>query len=208
MLHDYEREIARVLVEALVEYGLNDHLRQYGVDSAENWFADCGLALLDFWATNGATKICIGHSDLENWVIKVSFKEHVSQDYAALECVNYKFAVEEGLSYYFPETEILGFFGGVAYYVQRKVECDEVQVSSDWYERLRDTYEEDEEEYDEEDLWSQIEDMDDDEKAFLSFRDSKLCEFLRRYNITDLHEGNFGYIGDHMVICDYSGYAG
>ena len=48
--------------------------------------------------------------------------------------------------------------------------------------------------------------MDDDQKAFLMFRDSGFCQFLWQNGIGDLHEGNFGYIGSRMVIVDFSGW--
>ena len=80
-------------------------------------------------------------------------------------------AEEAGLAHYFPETIYLGEFYGRPFYVQQKADCDEDQVTSDWYERLRDRYDEDGEEYDPDCLWDEIDCMDDDEKAFLSFHD-------------------------------------
>ena len=64
---------------------------------------------------------------------------------------------------------------------------------------------EDGEEYDPDHLWDELDCLDDDEKAFLSFRDSAFCTFLWDNGIGDLHEGNFGYIGNRMVIVDFSG---
>lgn len=208
MLTNYERGIATVLVEALVEYGLTDHLTQYGERGTEKWFRTNKLGAAGFCARSGATKICIDHEDLCGWVIKVGYTEGVKLDYAALEYENYCKACECGFEEYFPETVYLGHFGGRAFYVQQLAECDEDQISSDWYERLRDDYEEDGEEYDADRIWEEIDDMDDDQKAFLSFHDNALCHFLYTNQITDLHQGNFGYIGGRMVIVDFSGYIG
>ena len=208
MLSNYERGIAITLVEALVEYGLTEHLEQYGEFSTRDWFDDNGLKAADFYMRSGATKVCIEHEDLEGWVIKVGFTSGVKLDYAALEYNNYCLAEQAGLAYYFPETVYLGEFGGCAFYVQEMADCDEDAVSSIWYERLRDEYEEDGEEYDPDRIYDEIDCMDDDQKAFLTFRNSELCAFLWENRITDLHEGNFGSIGGKMVIVDFSGYQG
>jgi hypothetical protein len=208
MISNYERGIAIVLVEALVEYGLNEHLQQYGEFGAENWFYEMGLREAGFCMSGGATKICIQHDDLCGWVIKVGYTKGVKFDYAAKEYENYCKAVECGFEEYFPETVFLGEFGDRAFYVQELADCDEYAVTSDWYERLRDDYEEDGEEYDAECLWDEINDMDDDQKAFLSFHNNALCNFLWKNRITDLHEGNFGYIRGCLVIVDFSGYQG
>jgi hypothetical protein len=207
MLTFNEREIANIIVEALVEYGLKDHLKECVDNSFYEWFADCELRAHGFWAASGATKFCFGHTDLEGWVVKVS---HINNkyDYARMEYSNYRLACDAGLAYYFPETFYLGEFDGCRFYLQQEVECDEDQVTSDWYERLRDSYEEDGEEYDVDRLWDEIDNLDDDEKAFLMFHDGELGHFLCENRINDLHEGNFGYINGRCVIIDFSGFRG
>lgn len=206
MLSALEREIATTLVEALVEYGLNENLMHYGVHGAENWFWDMKMENFGFGASGGASKICIWHDDLANWVIKVGYTSGVKMDYAAKEYENYCLAEEAGLAHYFPKTIYLGEFGGRPYYLQEWAECDESQVSSTWWERLRDQHEEEGDEYEEDWLWDEICDMDDDQKAYLSFGDNELCQFLWDHRIGDLHEGNFGYVGGRMVIVDFSGW--
>ena len=208
MLTCIEREIAISLVEALVEYGLNEHLAQYGKKGIENWFDDMNLHTMGFGVSAGATKSCILHSDLLNWVIKVGHTEHVAKNYAKVEYENYCLAEEVGLGYYFPETVFLGEFGGECYYVQQYADCDETEVTSEWYDRLRDRYDEDGEEYDCDSLWNEIYDMEDDQKIMLMFGDQELCQFLWDNRIGDLHEGNFGYIGGKCVIIDFSGFHG
>ena len=208
MLTFNDREIANVLVEALVQYGLNDHLAQCGEKSTWGWFRDNNLESVGFWASGGATKSCIGHEDLCGWVIKVGHTIDVKHNYARMEYENYRAAKELGLQRYFPETYYLGEFGGQSYFIQQMADCDEDQVTSDWYEKLRDSYDEDEEEYDVDRLWNEIDNMDDDEKAFLMFQDNELCHFLFEHRINDLHEGNFGYIRGCAVIVDFSGFRG
>lgn len=203
-----EREIAIALVEALVEYGLNDHLAQYGERGTENWFWDMNLGLMGFGAAGGASKACIWHEDLEYWVIKVGYTEKVNCDYAKLEYQNYCLAQEAGLAYYFPTTVFLGEFGGRPYYLQEVADCCEDRVTSEWYERLCDEYEECGEEYNDDDIWNVVYDLADEEKVSLCFHDEELLDFLSENRIGDLHEGNFGYIGDRMVIVDFSGWRG
>ena len=208
MLSIQDREIAITIVNALVEYGLTDNLAQYGENSTRDWFLDNDLKAADFCMRSGATKVCIEHDDLCNWVIKVGFTTGVKLDYAALEYENYLLAKYAGLERYFPETICLGEFGGRAFYIQEAADCDEDVVSSVWYERLRDEFEEGGVEYSADQIYEELDGMDDDQKAFLTFRDSELCNFLWENQIADLHEGNFGYIGDKMVIIDFAGYMG
>ena len=208
MLTDYEREVAITLVKALCEYGLTENLAQYGEHGTENWFWHNKLSEMGFWASGGATKACIGHSDLCGWVIKVGYTKEVKKDYATYEYNVYCAAEEAGLAQYFPETIYLGECCGRAFYVQQMADCDEDQVTSDWYERLRDQYDEDGEEYDVDNLWREIDDMDSLDKAMLVFGDNQLCDFLSEHRVNDLHEGNFGYIEGCMVIIDMAGYEG
>ena len=208
MLTDYEREVAITLVKALCEYGLTENLAQYGEHGTENWFCDNNLHDANFWASSGATKVCIGHSDLCGWVIKVGYTENVKKDYATYEYNVYCAAEEAGLAQYFPKTFYLGEFYGRPFYIQQKADCDEDQVTSDWYERLRDQYDEEGAEYDPDCLWDEIDCMEAEDKARLCFGDEALCTFLWEHAVGDLHEGNFGYIRGCLVIVDFSGYQG
>ena len=208
MLSIQDREIAITIVNALVEYGLTDNLAQYGEHSTESWFWDNNLMNAQFRMSSGVTKICISHPDLADWVIKVGYTQGVKHDYATIEYNNYRKAEEAGFARYFPETILLGEFGGRAFYIQAECDCDEEQVTSDWYERLRDGYDEDGEEYDCDLLWDEVYDLDDDEKAFLMFQNRALCHFLWENEIGDLHEGNFGYYKGCAVIIDFSGFKG
>lgn len=208
MLTDYEREVAITLVKALCEYGLTENLAQYGEHGTENWFCDNNLRDAGFWASSGATKVCIGHDDLCGWVIKVGYTENVKKDYATYEYNVYCAAEEAGLAQYFPKTLYLGEFYGRPFYIQQEADCDEDQVTSDWYERLRDQYDEDGEEYDIDSLWCEIDDMDSLDKVMLVFGDGELCDFLSEHRVNDLHEGNFGYIRGCMVIIDMAGFEG
>lgn len=208
MMTDIEREIASVLVEALVEYGATEHLRDYGEGSLHEWYTDKGLKYVGYSMSSGCTKACIWHSDLCDWVIKVGFINSKNIDYAKVEYENYVRAVEEDLAHYFPETVFIGEFGGHAFYAQRECECNEDSISREWYDSLCDRYYDRGEEYDCDSIWSEVDNLEDDERVELLFGDEKLIEFLREYKINDLHEGNFGYRGGFKVIIDFSGFAG
>jgi hypothetical protein len=204
-LSDTEREIATTIVQMMVDYGMIEKLAE---GRLYDWFYENELCDEGFNLSTGMTKACITHDDLFDWVIKVGFTRGVKIDYAKKEYECYCLAEEAGLGYYFPTTVYLGEFGGRPFYLQQAAECSEDQVSSDWYERLRDRYEENGELYDVDGLWDIIYDMDDYEKAMLTFGNEELANFLHEHKIGDLHEGNFGYIGDHMVIVDFSGFIG
>ena len=208
MLTFNDREIANALVEALVEYGLNDHLAQCGNQSTYSWFYENNMSQFGFWSSGGATKTCIGHEDLCGWVIKVGHTVDVKYNYARMEYENYRAAKEQGLQRYFPETYYLGDFGGQSYFIQQEADCDEDQVTSDWYEKLRDGYEEDGEDYDVDRIWDEVYDLDDGDKVMITFHNLELWDFLCDHRINDLHEGNFGYIRGCTVIVDFSGFRG
>ena len=206
MLSNYEREVAVTIVEALVEYGMNDHLAQYGAHSTNHWFAENELYEEGFCVSGGASKLCIMHEDLDNWVIKVSYNVHVKHDHATMEYEVYCAAEEAGFAEYFPETVYLGTFGGCAYYAQAMAECCEEEITSEWYSALTTRYEDSGDEYDSDCIWSEVDDLDDWERALLLFGDESLCSFLNEHRVGDLHEGNFGYIGGRLVIVDFSGW--
>ena len=207
MLTNYEREVAIALIEALVDYGMNEYLESYGKRSLRDWYESNDLGHAGYSMSSGCTKACIMHGDLADWVIKVGFVDG-KLDYAALEYENYCLAEEVGLNIYFPETVYIGEFGGRAFYAQRMCECDEDQISSEWFECLRDQYEGWGEECDNDYIWNEVDALTDDEKVNLFFGDEKLIDFLSERRINDLHEGNFGYRGGCKVIIDFSGFRG
>ena len=207
MLTSYEREVASALIEALVDYGMIGYLESCGERGLRNWYEDNGLVYAGYSMSSGCTKVCIMHDDLVDWVIKVGFVDG-KLDYAALEYENYCLAEEAGLSLYFPETVYIGDFGGRAFYAQRMCECDEDQISSEWFECLRDQYEQCGEEYDNDSIWNEVDALDDIEKVDLFFGNEELIAFLDERRINDLHEGNFGYRGGRKVIIDFSGFKG
>lgn len=206
MLSSCEREIANVLVEALVEYGLVENLAPWGDNSTMNWYYDNKMNEFGFDAKSGSSKVCFMHDDLCGWTIKVGFSSKLNCDYAAREYEMYCLAEGRGFGYYFPETIYLGEYGGRPFYLQELADCDEDQVSSAWYEKICDGYVEEGNDYDSDCVWDEVDALDDWERVELLFGDRELCQFLWDNDINDLHEGNFGWIGDKIVIIDFSGW--
>lgn len=206
MLSDYEREVADVLVRALVEYGLVENLAPWGDNSTMNWYYDNHLDSFGFDVKSGSSKLCFLHDDLCDWAIKVGYSSKLNCDYAKREYEMYCLAEEYGFAYYFPKTIYLGEYGGRPFYLQELADCDEYQVSSTWFEKLCDGYIEEGNDYDNDSVWDEVDALDDWERVELLFGDRKLCQFLWDNDINDLHEGNFGWIGDKIVIVDFSGW--
>lgn len=199
MVSNEVRELAISIVDDLFAKGFEKHFSGYFFD----WMNDI-LAEFGYWANSGMTKVCIGRADLHGWVIKVAYIGR--EAYSANEYKVYCAAEEEGFSHYLPETIYLCERAGKVFYLQQKAWCQEEDITSDWCERLRETYEEKKLEYDEDDLYSDVNSLVDKERVMLSFNDLAFWEFLVRHHVNDLHEGNFGYIDGHLVIIDFSGY--
>lgn len=206
-LTNIEREVASVLIEAMMEYGLTDCLSTNSPVSAESWFYRDSIEKFGFFGSSGISKFCFGHSDLPGWIIKIGY-EGFACDYATLEYENYLAAKELGLEGFFPVTVYIGEFCGHSCYAQQEVECCEDDIRSDWYEELRERYVMDGEEFEEADVWKEVEWLEDDERVDLLFHNEELLHFLQDHNINDLHEGNFGYIGRFPIIIDFCGWKG
>jgi hypothetical protein len=197
-----ERETAIQLVDYLVGCGLCKNL---SMRSFYDWFHEW-LEGSGFTFSDGMTKICLFHPNLENCVIKVGYIDSTSIDHAELEYKHYGDAVAQNLDYYFPYTDFLCEHDGVKFFIQEIAECSEETITSDWYEQLSVQHEEMGEEFEPDEIWNEVWDLGDSEKIALMFNDFALSRFLSSHKIGDLHEGNFGFIGDRTVIIDFSGY--
>ena len=199
-----ERETAIRLVNVLVEKGIGN--ARNGSSMEDLFFNE--LYKFGFHMSSGMTKACITHGDLEDWVIKVGFAGSLSKDYARVEYENYKAAVNCGLGWYFPFTEFLCEIDGMEFFIQESAECCEEAITSNWYDLISALYEESGRDLEEIYIWDEVYELEDAEKIDLMFNDMALSSFLREHRIGDLHEGNFGFIGDRTVIIDFSGCAG
>lgn len=199
MVSNEVRELAISIVDDLFAKGFEEHFPHCFWD----WMDDT-LIEFGYWAADGMTKLCIGRPDLRDWVIKVAYDGR--EVYSANEYEVYCAAEEAGFSHYLPETVYLCERAGKVFYLQQKAWCHEESITSDWCERLRKTYEENECEYDEDDLYCELDSLEDKERVMLSFNDLAFWDFLKQHHVNDLHEGNFGYIDGHLVIIDFSGF--
>lgn len=175
--------------------------------SFHDLFIEAGLYEKGYSYENGAVKYCIFHEHFGDFVVKFTTEVF---DYCEREYTNYLAAVDAELDYFFPYTDFLGEINGVKFFIQEYAECDNEAISSIWYDTLREDYvseEDEDEDIINEKIWDMIYDLEDEQRALYCFgNEEKLFDFLDKYCINDLHEGNFGYIGERLVIIDFSGY--
>lgn len=209
---DEVRKYANKIIDCFVGAGLLEHRRGYDEFSFSKWYKDKNLNNYGFECSFGVSKICLFHPQLENFVIKFGFSDISSKtDYCMIEYKNYLCAKENGFEEYFPYTDLLCEYEGVAFLIQEKAICSEDEITSGWYHTMREVMEAD---YDEDDddfnsrIWDAVYDMDDIQRADFTFDNSAFTDFLINNGIGDLHEGNFGYIGNRTVIIDFSGWRG
>ena len=138
----------------------------------------------------GATKACIMHKDLPDWVLKVEIAKG-KKDYCYLEYNNYCLAKERGFDQYFAETIYLGEFWNTKWIMQRKADIECSRIIADW--SARDT------------AARKIEQVNAKEFALIMFGDQEFVDFLGEIDALDLGLMNLGYIEDRLVIIDFTG---
>lgn len=170
-------------------------------------FFDEIMAPKGFFHECGSTKHCITHPNFEGYVVKFT-DTYEDFDYCEREYTNYLAAEERGLESYFPYTAFLGNFNEINFYIQEFAVCDPSDISGTWYKELRKSYDGEETEEDSIScrVWDNVDELDDDERIHILYNNDKLNNFLYEYKINDLHEFNFGYIDDRLVIIDFSGF--
>ena len=199
-----ERNVALNLVNTLLKMGLSEYFHS---DKASNdlydWFRENNLANMGFEYFSGATKCVLTHEEFD-WVIKFRYPGE-KKDYCAKEYENYIAAEKAGFAYYFAACDYLCQHDDINFYVQERVECTE-DVDSVIYENLLLEYKEEGSEYDEDNIWYEVEDMESHDRMVALYGNHDLADFVENHRINDLHNGNFGVIGDHYVMIDYSGF--
>lgn len=166
---------------------------------------------------DGATKICLVFKDNTDFIVKWSYNCDDDNSESVKECRIYACAVEAGLGFFFPKTEIMGKWGDVTVVIQDKVDYSASDCSYDkkvYYQNIART------------VTSRIfRKMENGFKIGSAYdRDldrtwgrlvislygkqvtKKLCEFIKEYKINDLHGSNIGYKNDRPIILDFSGY--
>lgn len=205
-----ELEIAKKIVNTLIRHNFFDAI--VSIDSEKLWFwrkdHQDFLKEENLKVCSGETKACIISDELSNWVVKVGFvSTDESEDYCAIEAGNYKSAVKEGLEKFFATVyklgswvlpEVYGLKRNITFFIQEKAEPDE-DLTAETCEEYMDC----DEDY--------LEDLERVESVFGGLEKCKelnrLFEFIKKWNINDLHTGNFGYTGyGDVKIIDFSGY--
>lgn len=203
------------------EHGFDNFLAS---DSEEQDFYDwhCGVSKsLPLKITNGASKGVIIDYSLP-YVLKIPFNYYNDEacDYCNLELENYIAATQvKEISDCFAWTDFLFMYHGYPIYIMEKVECNSSKVESKAFYSSYHSY-------------CKKSGIVPSEKSRVHFEtifhrygnearmDALLMEQLGRKstkifwdfcddnNINDLHEENWGFRGNKLVLVDYSGYHG
>ena len=190
---------------------------------------------LDIWMSCGATRCCFGFNNDTEYVVKFQIDKDEC-DYCAREAQISRRAEQYGFGDYFAKCEPLFDYTFTYDNKNKKVEvyvmewccCDYDTVSDNSYNYHYTKFCEDNNldasSDDSRDLFSDEEERraSDDEnsesnigmieyaKSTWGIIDEKflhdLIEFMRDWEINDLHAGNWGYKGDKLVMVDYGGY--
>lgn len=187
------KSFINLLVEAGMIADINNVEKRF---QPYDWFRDNMPKRYDIY--EGACKGVIVFKDTD-YVIK--FDYYGDESYCKLEANNYADAVEAGLARYFAETRFVCEIDGVTFIIQEKCICDEDAVydSLGRYVRINCGCEE-------QDVWDEVECICDEGRAYEMFEDAALAHFICSHYINDLHQGNFGFIGERLVMTDFSGF--
>ena len=192
------KSFINLLVEAGMISDIHDDEKHF---CPRTWFRKHMPKRCDIY--EGACKGVIVFEDAD-YVIK--FDYYGSESYCKLEANNYADAVEAGLARYFAETRFECEIDGITFTVQEKCDCDEGAVYNSLGRYVRSTYEDEGSEYNEHDIWSEVDCLFDEGRAYEMFEDAALAHFICSHYINDLHQGNFGFIGERLVMTDFSGF--
>lgn len=116
---------------------------------------------------------------------------------------NYKLAVEENMTEFFPETDFLTSIDGHKFYIQERADVDETGVEDSVFEYVSPFF-------DDENMAKEY--VYDDEIAvedilnavFPEGKADKLIIWLNEHGIEDIHCGNLGFCHNRPMIIDFS----
>ena len=170
---------------------------------------------------SGCTRIVIWDNDECDFVYKIN-KYTDTIDYCAQEVAVYHKAMEYHVEDCFAWTEKLFDYCGVGIYAMEYCDVEADLLSSEAYEyAARDYCEYNGYDYDnlsdepEEELRSAMEDCEYSETSGLMELASskmpttlfeKFSEFVNKFELCDLHAGNWGFRNHQLVLTDYAGY--
>ena len=184
-------------------------------------FEYCSPQVFENNYNSGATKMILFPIEAKDYVIKIPFShdsynfdevmpfegadEPERWNYCKAEELYYEAAEARGLDFVFLETKYIGEVHDHPIYCQKKVEMLDSRRSShpkDWKSTIIATS------YcnsKSQECFSEFWITDFLEYYGTEMLDKLYC-FLDDFNISDLHEGNLGYLNDIPVIVDYAGY--
>lgn len=174
---------------------------------------------------NGATRVVISDNEMD-YVVKIQFKRNDGIDFCGGEAAVYACAEENHLGKFFAWStklfnynfEYEGKFYECVIYAMEYCDVNEYENEQGSYDFqyhlycLTHGYDESDPKVardfgygcsicdDEEDMKQYAEFLWDEDLG-------ELWEFLDAMKVDDLHSGNWGFIDDHFVICDYAGYS-
>ena len=200
MVVDMERVMSFVtrLIDAGLVRDINDPESRF---DPWNWFDDHQeLNNGRYKIFSGACKGVIVFDDTD-YVIK--FDYYGSQSYCKMEAEYYADAVKAGLELYFAETRIITEVDGIVFTIQEQCVCDEDEVYNSVRRYVEETGCRD---LSEDDIWAEVDDLCENGLLYKIFNDDALRSFICSHYINDLHQGNFGFIGERLVMTDFSGF--
>lgn len=172
--------------------------------------------------SSGLTKVCIFDKQNPHWNIKVSFNRSscpsyqdpkLNIDFCKREADYYAEAEACDLGQYFTATYPLETVNGLCVVLQQNVETAEDIFDEILDDYVRDWYKVEDFDGDEDAYWDSIRecanDLDNSERirAIIGEDSAALIEFIEKYNINDLHVGNWGITDQgYYVMLDFSGY--
>lgn len=223
----YNEMRATELLEVLFKFGFDKVLDDFTRGNYEDWIrktlnSDADVSYSDesddcyifsdgnyeVHIAGGASKVAFW-TDESDYVFKMGFNK-LRRDYCGLEAEHFAEAKRLGLDEFFAATEFVMYCKGIRVYIAERAEVGYERLSSDLYEKLESSG------MKENEIIDTICEVDeccefmnwlvpyyaDSDKA------DELFEFLNESDINDLHSGNIGYIGERLVLIDYSGYRG
>lgn len=191
-----ERLIAESIISMLFDMGLEDCFSEKTYGDFYDFQDEC--CANDFDVASGATRVVVGHDDLEDWVIK--FDRKVSNPYTEREAWLYRKAENAGMNEYLCPVIFLGTYQGHDFYLARKCDCNEYEVAETVSAKLATNEEEQEQIYD---------DILNDSDCVVSYvfnGNYDLEDWLDDNCVNDVHSANIGILNGMFVIIDYAGY--
>ena len=223
----YNEMRATELLEVLFKFGFDKVMKDFTRSNYEDWIrdtlesgadvsSDSGISdcyifsdgNCDVYIAGGASKVAFW-TDESDSVFKMGFNK-LRCDYCGLEAEYFAEAKRLGLDEFFAGTEFVMYCNGIRIYKAERAEVSFEKLSSDLFDKLKSDG------MDESTIYDTIDEADSC-CEFINWllpyytnedKVNELFDFLNENSINDLHSGNIGYIGDRIVLIDYSGYRG